>query len=66
MNTKTINSLRLESVLAQASSLSVLLYGDAGEVFRDLEDTDQDNILWLLSGLVNEASQIVSSGGAHG
>jgi len=52
--------LRLENLTAQASSLSVLLYGNGQEAFQSLFPHDQDNILWLLSDLLREMDGIVN------
>lgn len=60
MNTISVNSDRLENVLAQASGLSMLLYGGGYKGFQGLSETDQDNVLWLLSDLVCEANGIVN------
>lgn len=51
---------RLENLTAQASSLSVLLYGNGQESFQSLFPHDQDNILWLLSDLLGEMDGIVN------
>jgi len=52
--------MRLENLTAQASSLSVLLYGNGREAFQSLFPHDQDNILWLLSDLLHEMDGIVN------
>lgn len=51
---------RLENLAAQASALSMMLYGVGGELFRDMFEHQQDNILWLLSDLVCEMDGIVN------
>ena len=52
--------LRLENLVAQARSLSVLLCGNGKESFQALFHYDQDNILWLLSDLLHEMDGIVN------
>ena len=52
--------LRLQNLTAQASALSMMTYGDAGDVMRELFDHQQDNILWLMSDLLNEINEIVN------
>lgn len=57
------NKIRLETLAAQASSLSLSLYGESGEALRAMRVTDQDNILWLLSDLPIEINEIIQGGG---
>lgn len=45
---------RLENLLAQATSLSMVTYGGCGDHFRSMRADHQDNILWLLSDLIHE------------
>lgn len=40
--------------LAQLRGLSCLLCGEGGEVFRNYHETIQDNVMWLISDLVEE------------
>lgn len=49
---------RLEKLLAQAYSLSLLTYG--GEGLSGLHERDKDAVLWLLSDLLHEANAIVN------
>ena len=63
MNKEQIN--RLQVLSAQASSLSVLLYGVGKEAFQSLSDQAQDHVLWLLSDLLCEIDGIVSGGVRH-
>lgn len=51
---------RLDTLAAQASSLSAILYGVGGEVFRTYSDTIQDNVLWLLSDITHEIGRQVT------
>lgn len=49
---------RLEKLLAQAYSLSLLTYGSEG--LSGLRERDKDAVLWLLSDLLHEANAIVN------
>lgn len=53
------NKLRLETLSAQAFSLSLCLYGNSGDSIRAMRVTDQDNVLWLLSDLLHEMNEII-------
>lgn len=41
--------------LHQAEALAFLLIGERGEAFRNMNDSIQDNVCWLLSDLLTEA-----------
>ncbi|MFA7436971.1 hypothetical protein [Castellaniella sp.] len=38
----------------------MMTYGNAGDIMRDLFEHRQDNILWLMSDLLNEINEIVN------
>lgn len=51
----------LETLLAQAYSLSLLTYGSAGnEGLSVLHERDKDAVLWLLSDLIHEAHALLT------
>lgn len=52
---KAQNKLRLETVITQAKSLSLMTYGNDGVGFDDMFGEDKDVVLWLLSDLIHEA-----------
>lgn len=52
--------MRLENLSAQATALSMMLFGEGGEAFRNMHDHQQDNVLWLLSDLLHEMDTIVN------
>lgn len=55
---------RIETLLTQAKSLSLLTYGNGeAEGFTTLKQADQDIILWLLSDLICEAAALFTGGG---
>lgn len=41
--------------LAQAESLSAIMFADSGETFRNLSDQIQDETCWLLHSVLSEA-----------
>ena len=54
---------RIEDLIAQAKSLSLLTCGNGAKGFEALHKRDQDNILWLLSDLLHQANDLI--GGGH-
>lgn len=53
-----------DQLLARQSQLQALLamtYGDAGEVFRRLNHTHQDNYLWACSMIAHEAQELTDA-----
>lgn len=58
MNNNLRQKERLETLLAQAYSLSLLTYGSEG--VSVLREHDKDAVLWLLSDLLHEANAIVN------
>lgn len=53
----------LESNLAKAQALLTMSYGEAGSVFRGMSDELQDNFLWEVAALINQArdaSRVIS------
>lgn len=59
------NKLRLEALITQAKSLSLLTYGNDEAGFDALHNADKDVVLWLLSDLLHEAHLIVTGGRAN-
>lgn len=45
----------LSSALRKAEALSLMIYGDAGDSFRNLLDSYQDYFTWALSDLLSDA-----------
>lgn len=54
------NKLRLETVLAQSKSLSLLTHGNGKAGVDALHDADRDAVLWLLSDLIHEAYALLT------
>ncbi|MGB3070397.1 MAG: hypothetical protein WBC18_17715 [Ottowia sp.] len=47
----------LSEAILKAKAISYMTYGESGEVFRNMNDTAQDEYLWALSGLIVAASE---------
>ncbi|MBF6022854.1 hypothetical protein [Lysobacter niastensis] len=47
----------IDERLAKAAAIAQQCYGEAGESFRNMQPSAQDEYLWALAGLLHEASE---------
>lgn len=55
----TLDSLdTLQQKLAQLDAMLAMSYGSAGETFRNMNDSLQDNYLWACSAIAGECREL--------